>query len=35
MANYMGALHTLRDWLSEVAPDNIKGKKDRPNKSEG
>jgi len=30
---YIGA-HTLRDWLSEVAPDNIKGKKGRPRKSE-
>lgn len=28
-------LHTLRNWLSEVAPDNIKGKKGRPKKSEG
>lgn len=30
---YIGA-HTLRDWLSEVAPENIKGKKGRPKKSE-
>ena len=30
---YIGA-HTLRDWLSEVAPANIKGKKGRPKKSE-
>jgi len=28
---YIGA-HTLRDWLSEVAPENIKGKKGRPKK---
>lgn len=27
-------LHTLRNWLSEVAPENIKGKKGRPKKSE-
>ncbi|MDI1309720.1 MAG: hypothetical protein PSV17_09850 [Methylotenera sp.] len=30
---YKGA-HTLRDWLSEVAPENVKGKKGRPKKSE-
>lgn len=30
---YVGA-HTLRDWLSEVAPENIKGKKGRPKKTE-
>lgn len=29
-----GGVHTLRDWLSEIAPDNIKGKKGRPKKSE-
>lgn len=26
--------HTLRDWLSEVAPEDIKGKRGRPRKSE-
>ena len=26
---YKGA-HTLRDWISEVAPENIKGNKGRP-----
>ena len=30
---YIGA-HTLRDWLSEVAPENIKGRKGRPKKTE-
>lgn len=30
---YIGA-HTLRDWLSEVAPENIKGRKGRPKKSD-
>lgn len=30
---YKGA-HTLRDWLSDVAPEHVKGKKGRPKKSE-
>lgn len=30
---YIG-VHTLRDWISEVAPEHIKGKKGRPKKQQ-